>query len=217
MASAKQVSANRENAQKSTGPQSEAGKEASSRNSFRHGLSAHVFRLLDWEIPERFDALKQAFEAEHQPATVTEHVLVETMVQQYWLAQRSLCLQTNVMAEDLSEGGIKAMNTLSRYHAQHQRHFQQALAQLQKLRAEKRKAEIGFVSQKAAEAEETRRAAAETRKAEEHKITMEIKRQRCDREKSLTTMAAIKAADKMHESLPPNRQELAAEMPQKAA
>src|ERR1700749_3812242 len=82
------------------------------------------------------------------------------MVQQYWLAQRSLCLQTNVMAEDLSEGGIKAMNTLSRYHSQHQRHFQQALAQLQKLRTEKRKAEIGFVSQKAIEAGETRRAAA---------------------------------------------------------
>ena len=106
---------------------------------------------------------------------------------------------------------------LGRRPRQHQRHFQQALAQLQKLRAEKRKAEIGFVSQKAIEAEETRRAAAETRKAEDHKITMEIKQQRCEREKSLSTMAAIKAADKMHESLPPNRQELAAEMPRKAA
>lgn len=40
MTSARQIAANRRNAQKSPGPRSAAGKNRSSRNSFRHGLSA---------------------------------------------------------------------------------------------------------------------------------------------------------------------------------
>jgi hypothetical protein len=39
MASAKQIAANRANAQRSTGPKTALGKMKSSRNSFRHGLS----------------------------------------------------------------------------------------------------------------------------------------------------------------------------------
>ena len=39
MATAKQVAANRRNAQRSTGPRTAAGKSASSRNALRHGLS----------------------------------------------------------------------------------------------------------------------------------------------------------------------------------
>jgi hypothetical protein len=43
MASAKQIAANRANAQRSTGPTTALGKMKSSRNSFRHGLS--------WPLP----------------------------------------------------------------------------------------------------------------------------------------------------------------------
>jgi hypothetical protein len=43
MASAKQIAANRANAQRSTGPKTALGKRKSSRNSFRHGLS--------WPLP----------------------------------------------------------------------------------------------------------------------------------------------------------------------
>ena len=43
MASAKQIAANRANAQRSTGPKTALGKMKSSRNSFRHGLS--------WPLP----------------------------------------------------------------------------------------------------------------------------------------------------------------------
>ena len=39
MATAKQVAANRRNAQRSTGPRTAAGKSTSSRNALRHGLS----------------------------------------------------------------------------------------------------------------------------------------------------------------------------------
>jgi hypothetical protein len=39
MASEKQIAANRANAMRSTGPKTRAGKLASSRNAYRHGLS----------------------------------------------------------------------------------------------------------------------------------------------------------------------------------
>src|SRR5947207_703029 len=39
MATARQIAANRRNAQRSTGPRSAAGKSISSRNALRHGLS----------------------------------------------------------------------------------------------------------------------------------------------------------------------------------
>jgi hypothetical protein len=44
MATEKQIAANRANANKSTGPKSVAGKERSSRNSIKHGLSGSATR-----------------------------------------------------------------------------------------------------------------------------------------------------------------------------
>ena len=212
MASSAQIEANRENAQKSSGPQSEAGKQASSRNAFRHGLTGHIFHLLEWESAEDFDAIKTALEQEHKPATPTEKILVERMVQHHWLAQRCISLQSFIMRDDNchEEEVMRMVDRYLRYHTQHQRQFDQALAMLLKLRAETRKAEIGFVSQKAAEAQETRRTAAETRKTEAHTITMEIKKQRLEREKYNSMMAAMKAGDKVSKELPQNWHEIAA-------
>jgi hypothetical protein len=42
MASERQITANRRNARRSTGPRSDTGRKKSSRNSFRHGLAAEV-------------------------------------------------------------------------------------------------------------------------------------------------------------------------------
>ena len=43
MASEKQIAANRRNATKSTDPRSRAGRQRSSRNRYRHGLSLNIF------------------------------------------------------------------------------------------------------------------------------------------------------------------------------
>src|SRR5262245_26858042 len=42
MTSERQIAANRRNAHKSTGPRSGAGKNRSSRNAYRHGLSVSI-------------------------------------------------------------------------------------------------------------------------------------------------------------------------------
>jgi hypothetical protein len=48
MASERQLTANRRNPQKSTGPKSRAGKKRSSQNAYRHGLGARILMDSDW-------------------------------------------------------------------------------------------------------------------------------------------------------------------------
>jgi hypothetical protein len=226
VATDKQIRANRENAQYSTGPTSEAGKEAVSQNRTTHGLTGRFVFRSEEEI-EDFHDLRRQLGRDLSVSTVAELELIEMMAQSLWRSRRAIELQDQCIDtlacgdEDLAAETRKNLELYIRYQASHDRAYQRYAAELRKLQAELKKAEIGFESQKGreaqeqrAQAQETRRLAAETRKAEDHKISMEIKQQRCEREKSLTIMAAIKAADKMNESLPPNWQELAAEMPQ---
>jgi hypothetical protein len=62
VASEKQIVANRANAKRSTGPKTLAGKMASSRNAFRHGLSVPL--QLDPMISPKLDAIAQALASE---------------------------------------------------------------------------------------------------------------------------------------------------------
>ena len=58
-----------------TGPTSEAGKATSSRNATKHGL-----RASKWLSPKEkadFEALVTDLEAEYQPSTATQRILVE--------------------------------------------------------------------------------------------------------------------------------------------
>jgi len=93
MSTEAQVRANQENAQHSTGPNTEAGKAASCLNNFRHGLTGNSFTVLDFEDQDEFDALLCGLRAEHQPSTLTETLLVQKMAQSYWLSKRALYLQ----------------------------------------------------------------------------------------------------------------------------
>src|SRR5438128_1636147 len=97
------LQANRLNAQFSTGPVSEAGKAASSRNNFRHGL-AGAFCVLPDESPEQFEQLRADLEKEHEAATATESLLVNDMARHYWLYQRALRFQEECFTADLCSG-----------------------------------------------------------------------------------------------------------------
>ncbi len=155
----KQLNANRENAQSSSGPRTEEGKNHSKLNNFRHGLAGHtmVHVLLDWESEADFARLEQALWDEHQPETTTEKLLVGKMAQHYWLAQRAITIQSMAMhAGPFAPGAEGRVTTYIRYQAQHERAFRQALADLLKLRSEKRKQEIGFESEKRKDAKESR-------------------------------------------------------------
>jgi hypothetical protein len=159
MASLAQISANRENAQKSTGPKTEAGKAVSSKNNFNFGFNAKVFAVIEGESQEDFDRFRQELLDEHRPATPTEFVFVESMAQHHWASLRAQRLQDSCFGND---GVDEARLTLYlRYQNTHMRLFHKSLNELQKLRAEKRKVEIGFESQKHKAAEESRRQSAQ--------------------------------------------------------
>src|SRR5262249_2628447 len=57
MATERQIAANRQNARKSTGPRSRAGRKRASRNSYRHGLSSGVAAAA--ECAKHVEALAQ--------------------------------------------------------------------------------------------------------------------------------------------------------------
>ncbi len=165
MSTLAQINANRANAQQSTGPTSAAGKAASSQNNFRHGL-AGPFSVLPWENQDEFKTLQQDLLGEHQPVTRTELILVQEMTQSYWLMQRATRLQNGCFSEiDPLADAPKQLALYLRYQTTHNRAFYKALHELQRLREQKRKQQIGFVSQERKQAEQ--KLAAERREARE--------------------------------------------------
>jgi hypothetical protein len=150
------LNANRQNSQHSTGPVTPAGLAASSQNRAIHLLACHngVFRLLPMEDRTRFEALKTELADEHQPATPTEAILVNSMAESLWLSQRAQRLQETCV--DYLTGQItdpKLFSLYLRYQTTHTRVFHKSLNDLVKLRVEKRRAEFGFEAQQREEEE----------------------------------------------------------------
>jgi hypothetical protein len=169
MSSQAQILANQANAQLSTGPTSPEGKAVSSKNNLRHGLTG-PFMILAWESKEEYASFKAELFAEHQPATLTEEMLVEDMAQSHWLRKRAITLQTLCFRTDVPAADQpKELALYLRYQTTHDRAFYKALNQLLKLRSDKKKAEIGFVSQERKAAEEARRKLSEERKQAQEK------------------------------------------------
>jgi len=123
---------------KSTGPRTSEGKFTSSRNSFKHGLASGQV-IVPGEDGAAFENLLNDLTQEHQPANLTEQLLVKEIAQSHWLTQRALRLQNECFTAD---GDRLAL--FLRYQTTHQRAFFKALSNL---RALKKDAARGFVSQ----------------------------------------------------------------------
>jgi len=123
---------------------------------------------------------------DEQPVGQAEIELVVKMAEHTWLSKRALRLQNNCFSlepktpEQAKNGEIPVGVDLTylqhyvRYHAAHDRAYQRASAELQKRKKARELAEIGFASQKRAEAEESR-------KAEKHAVhlaTANLRKQR---------------------------------------
>ena len=150
-----QLAANRANSLKSSGPTTEAGLASSSQNRNTHGLTRHngSFRLLTTEDPEKFAALKSALEAEHQPMTETESILVNNMAESHWLSKRAgKLIETTTDPGSGAVADPKMFNLYMRYRTTHTRAFHKSLNDLLKLRKETRTQLNGFEAQKRAEA-----------------------------------------------------------------
>ena len=202
MATEKQIAANRRNAQKSTGPKSPEGKAKVSQNRTVYGLCGN-FRVMDEiEEQENYDTLLSRFVDELNPSDQRQHELVVKMAKHTWLSNRALRMQGNCFVleektpEQKKDGDTPvrieehSLQLSMRYHTTHDRAYQRAAAEFDKLKKEERLAEIGFESQKRAQAEEAR-------KAEKHKVTMAIANTRRQREE-------MKLGDEFAKMLPPD-------------
>ncbi len=194
MITSAQLAANQSNAQRSTGPRTAAGKAISALNNFRHGFSG-AFTVLPWESQDEFDTLLGALRDEHQPSGLTETILVDKMAQALWLTKRAAVLQ-HVTFNHQTPGcdDPKQLALYLRYETTHDRIFHKCLNQLLKLRAEKRKQEIGFVSQSQKRADQTRREAAENRKQELHRCNVLLGEAKLDHQRLQTIMLRFDGA-----------------------
>src|SRR5262245_25161416 len=105
MASQRQIEANRRNARKSTGPKTPQGRGAVRLNGLKHGLNARTL-VLKGESEDQFHHLLDSFEAEHQPATLTEIALVRQMAMAEWRRIRLYHMEAGlftIRAVDLQE------------------------------------------------------------------------------------------------------------------
>ncbi|MBV9611927.1 MAG: hypothetical protein JO091_05620 [Acidobacteriaceae bacterium] len=185
MATAKQIAANRRNAQNSTGPKTPEGKATVSQNRTVHGLCGRFYVVPGIESQEQFDTLLQQFLDENKPKGHTQRELVVKMAQATWLSHRAVRTQNECFIlqprtpEQIKNGDIPVridneLEHFTRYQAAHDRAYQRAAAELARLKKEERLAEIGFERQKRAEADEIR-------KAEKHAVAQAIAKLRKQR------------------------------------
>ena len=165
MATDRQIAANRRNAQKSTGPKTEAGKAASRNNALTHGFTAQNFALEIEDKPE-FNQVRDGFLAEYEPATPTEFALVEQIAVAFWRLRRIRIVEARYLDQrleyeaesaetrhgELDDWGLLAyaasedlkcssvLLNLSRYEYRLERSFYKAIRELRAIQALRPKA-----------------------------------------------------------------------------
>jgi hypothetical protein len=156
MATQVQINANRQNAQKSSGP-SEASKEYTKLNATKHGYTGRTIVLCESEA-EPYRAFTESHHAEFAPIGPTEEHLVQAIVDNRWRTHKIFADEAAIYAlghieyaarfEDQAAGIIpslcraftttakfKELSLLHRYHARITRQLAQDDAQLRQLQS----------------------------------------------------------------------------------
>lgn len=148
MSSVAQITANRANAQLSTGPSTPEGFANSRLNATRHGLTGKQV-VTKGEDPAEYDALREQIIAEYAPANEREAMLVEDIAQNYWRLQRARRIEAQVI-EKLGElqcildpEAAKAFKNITRYLSAIEKSWRISTSQLDALQeARRQEAEI---------------------------------------------------------------------------
>jgi hypothetical protein len=144
MSTPAQITANRANAQLSTGPRTEAGKAAVSQNRATHGLSGANFFLLPHEDQAGFEQLLTAYNQEHRPEGPTASFLVQELAQAHWKLGRAAGIEADLRARgesslfEIGSDTEKAFSRLTRYQNSIRRDWYRALKELRALGRDQR-------------------------------------------------------------------------------
>jgi hypothetical protein len=132
---------NRANSLHSTGPRTAPGKQRSSRNALRHGLTAQT-AVLPTENQETYQQHIQQFVTEYAPATPTEIHLVHEMANTAWRLNRIPLLEADLFAQNPNpQTLIPTLSKLGLHGARLSRQFHHALDQLREIQEVRRRLE----------------------------------------------------------------------------
>ena len=135
MATPLQILANRENAKRSTGPKTEAGKSKSSMNATVHGFYSKAFVVRDTERAD-FEELRDKLLAEYDPVDTTSEDFFQEILHASWNLFRLRGMENKIYAEsDDPFGDEKTLRKLDALR-RHKGHFQRALRSARKAFAE---------------------------------------------------------------------------------
>jgi hypothetical protein len=158
-----QTAANQANAQKSTGPSSAEGKQRSSLNALKTGLTGRTV-LMPGDDAEAYRLHCRRFEDHFQPATAEEEELVQSLADLKWRLSRCAQLEHNLFAlgrvefaqtfdhepepirSALSQAHTlrayaKDLNNLAIQETRLDKRFQRELAELNRIQAERQEQE----------------------------------------------------------------------------
>jgi hypothetical protein len=102
MATPAQITANRANAQKSTGPRSVEGKSASRFNALKHSIDAATI-VIPGEDPADYDALAAHYLHEYRPQSASESFHVGAMLRADWQKGRLQRVEADLFRTVLAE------------------------------------------------------------------------------------------------------------------
>jgi hypothetical protein len=120
MSSQQQIDANRQNAQKSTGPTSEAGRKRSSLNATKHGMTGQTL-ILSPEEKESYEAHVKSYFEKYKPYDAVTKQLTQQLADALWSVNQIFVQQSNLIAlinaatAELNEAGdaLAAATTLA--------------------------------------------------------------------------------------------------------
>ncbi|HTS48805.1 MAG TPA: hypothetical protein VMH05_12730 [Bryobacteraceae bacterium] len=139
---------NRANAEHSTGPRTEAGKQRASLNALRHGLTSQT-ALLPSEDQAAYQEHCRKFSDEYRPQTATETQLTQELADTAWRLNRVPALEAQLLHRAANpateEAAIafdivdahRAIATLGLHSARLSRQFQRALDKLREIQADR--------------------------------------------------------------------------------
>jgi hypothetical protein len=140
MTSELQAEANRQNAKKSTGPRTPAGKAVVALNGMKHGLLSRE-SLVKGESEADLVAFGKRLRIQLAPVGELELLLVDRIVSAAWRLRRLVAVETMLFdREDKLDAafngyGREKMGVLSRYEVTLERSLYKALHELQRLQA----------------------------------------------------------------------------------
>jgi hypothetical protein len=147
MTATNRAAINRANSQRSTGPRTPTGKQRSSLNALRHGLTA-ASPVLPSEDRAAWEDHRRRFFDEYRPATPTETQLVHEIADTAWRLNRIPLLEAQVEAEVLARAADqeitfdivdahRLINNLSIQSSRLSRQFQKSLDKLREIQADR--------------------------------------------------------------------------------